>query len=105
MKYPANNTGDGHLMAMEIGAAMQRNPMHGAMIFGNQYYRNLNVNIDGKRFMNEFTVNAFSGVQALMQNDSCYWSIWDADFANNWQDAPLRYTQPDVTPRGAGRDV
>lgn len=98
MKYPANNTGDGHLMAMEIGAAMQRNPMHGAMIFGNQYYRNLNVNIDGKRFMNEFTVNAFSGVQALMQNDSCYWSIWDADFANNWQDAPLRYTQPDVTP-------
>lgn len=97
MKMPANNTGDGHLMALWVGAAMQKCASHGAMIFGNQNYRNLNVNVHGERFMSERTNNGYSGVSALMQDGRCYYSVWDSDFGNQWQDPAARYNTEAAT--------
>lgn len=98
MKAPANNTGDGHLMAMWVGAAMQRCASHGAMIFGALNYRNLSVNTQGQRFMSERANNGHGGIQALMQNDRCYWQVWDSDFGNQWQDNASRYNTEPATP-------
>lgn len=98
MKVPANNTGDGHLMALWIGAAMQRCVSHGAMIFGALNYRNLSVNTQGKRFMSERANNGYGGIQALMQDDRCYWQVWDNDFGNQWQDNASRYNTEPSTP-------
>lgn len=98
MKAPANNTGDGHLMAQWVGAAMQRCRSHGAMIFGSLNYRNLAVNCHGERFMSERSNNGYGGIQGLMQDGRYYYQIWDSDFANQWQDAPARYGMDSATP-------
>lgn len=97
MKMPVNNTGDGHLMAMWVGAAMQRCQSHGAMIFGALNYRNLAVNTHGERFMSERANNGYGGIQALMQDDRCYYQLWDADFGNKWLDSPARYNSEPTT--------
>lgn len=97
MKMPMNNTGDGHLMAMWAGAAMQRCQSHGAMIFGALNYRNLAVNTHGERFMSERANNGYGGIQALMQDDRCYYQLWDSDFGNEWLDSPARYNSEPTT--------
>lgn len=66
MKYPANNTGDGHKMALWVDAAMQKNDQHAAMVFGcMDIYRALIVNERGERVGNERISNAFNGMQQL----------------------------------------
>lgn len=51
-----SNTGDGHIMAMQIGGAMQRNDNHAATVHleaGAASYGFLHVNGNGERFLNE----------------------------------------------------
>lgn len=98
MKAPANNTGDGHLMALWVGAAMQKCSTHGAMVFGTHEYRGLNVNKDGLRFMNERQNNGFVGMQGLMQDGGYFYQLWDSEFATTWHEPKARYNSTEPTP-------
>jgi fumarate reductase flavoprotein subunit len=82
------NTGDGHKMAMWVGAAMDESP-HCAMLFdfarfsqigifnlGRQPW--LYVNSDGERFMNEDLPWNYECNQIVKQPGRVAWSIWDS---------------------------
>lgn len=82
------NTGDGHRMALEIGAAMDEKP-HCAMLFdltlwnapklfnlGRQPW--LWVNAKGDRFTNEDLPWGYLCAQLLKQPGAMAWSIWDS---------------------------
>jgi fumarate reductase flavoprotein subunit len=89
--YPGGlNTGDGHRMGVEIGAAMDDTP-HCAMLFDWTVWSEnglfnlarqpwLYVNIDGERFMNEDLPWGYECNQLLRQPDGKAWSIWDAKY-------------------------
>lgn len=98
MKEPANNTGDGHKMGLWVGATMQKNPAHAAMIFGvMDTYRALMVNENGTRIGNERVSNAFDGMQILMQPNKHAFSIWDADYASKVPTYPSRMNNEAAT--------
>lgn len=76
-----SNTGDGHLMAMDIGAAMQRDANHAAVIHlesGAKSYNFLHVNTYGKRFKNEDINTQSMSCGKLYQKDGIAWSVYDA---------------------------
>lgn len=82
------NTGDGHRMAMEIGAAID-DPPHCVMLFDYTTWSKgklfdlarqpwLYVNIKGERFMNEDLPWGYECSQIMQQPEYIAWSIWDA---------------------------
>ncbi len=99
--YPGGlNTGDGHRMGVEIGAAMD-DPPHCAMLFDWTVWSEnglfnlarqpwLYVNMDGERFMNEDLPWGYECNQLLRQPDSKAWSIWDAKYE---QEFPIMHSQ------------
>lgn len=81
------NTGDGHKMAMWIGAAIDDTP-HCAMLFDYTIWSGvklfdlarqpwLYVNVNGERFMNEDLPWGYECSQIMQQPDVVAWSIWD----------------------------
>jgi fumarate reductase flavoprotein subunit len=84
------NTGDGHKMGMEIGAAMDDTP-HCAMLFDWAVWSQqglfnlarqpwLYVNLNGRRFMNEDLPWGYECNQLLQQPQGKAWSVWDAKY-------------------------
>lgn len=76
-----SNTGDGHMMALEIGGAMQRDANHAAVIHleaGAKSYNFLHVNAYGKRFKNEDVNTQSMSCGKLYQKDGIAWSVYDA---------------------------
>lgn len=76
-----SNTGDGHLMALEVGGAMQRDANHAAVIHlesGAKSYNFLHVNKYGKRFKNEDVNTQSKSCGKLFQPDGIAWSIYDS---------------------------
>mgnify|MGYP002509861287 CR=1 FL=1 len=98
MKMPANNTGDGHKMAMWIGAAMQPNERHAAMVFGpSDIYKSLSVNESGIRFANERVSNGLAAMEILQQPGKHTFSLWDSQYASKVPTFATRLnTQPDT---------
>jgi fumarate reductase flavoprotein subunit len=94
------NTGDGHKMAMWIGAAIDE-PPHCAMLFdytdwggeglfdlGRQPW--LYVNLNGERFMNEDLPWGYECAQIMQQPGNVVWSVWD----DKWkQEVPIMRSQ------------
>jgi fumarate reductase flavoprotein subunit len=83
MYYPSKcNTGDGHIMAMHIGGAMQKTEPFAAMIHGlggASAYDFMHVNALGKRYHNE-DVDCQSQCNAkAVQPGRIAWSVCDAD--------------------------
>lgn len=86
------DTGDGHKMALWIGAAIDDLP-HCAMHFdmptkagffnlGRQPW--LYVNAEGERFMNEDLPWAYEFNQLMQQTGGMAWSVWDAKWDSEW---------------------
>ena len=84
------DTGDGHKMAMWVGAVMQDGPLpcalhpqacawfHGPFMF---------VNANGKRFFNEGNWVQAKSLQCLKQPGHYAWSIFDANWFENTKDS------------------
>ncbi len=89
---PAINTGDGHKMALWIGAAMD-DPPHCVMYFDTTStgaFFNLArqpwlyVNVNGERFMNEDLPWGYECAQILQQPGAVCWSVWDEKYDQEW---------------------
>jgi len=88
--YPAYNTGDGELMAMWVGAAMDKKPhctnIHYDLIDGTlkQIYGAgipwLRVNKNGERFSNEDVIYGLIPLQDASQPGCVHIDIFDADY-------------------------
>jgi len=88
--FPPKNTGDGHQMAMWIGAAMEEPlyhcpmyfdggiPMAGMISIVRQPW--LNVNVLGERFVNEDAPFGFTCRADMRQPGHMKWVVFDADF-------------------------
>jgi len=79
------STGDGHQMAMRIGAVMERGPhaliMHGsAGPLGATAF--LSVNTKGERFQNEDVPGHAYTNAVLQQPDQCAWQVFDSKYAD-----------------------
>jgi fumarate reductase flavoprotein subunit len=85
---PAVNTGDGHKMAMWIGAAIDE-PPHCVMLFDWAVWSKdglfnlarqpwLYVNLNGERFMNEDLPYNYACCQIMQQPGRIWWSVWDS---------------------------
>ncbi len=94
------NTGDGHKMGMEIGAAMEDTP-HCAMLFDWAAWAErglfnlarqpwLYVNLNGERFMNEDLPWGYECNQLLRQPGGQAWAVWDAKYN---QEIPIMRSQ------------
>ena len=85
---PAVNTGDGHMMGMWIGAAMQDDEPHtpmvhnlgGAPFSGDPFLR---VNALGLRYENEDVPIPYMANSIQMQPDHKTWTIYDSTFADD----------------------
>lgn len=77
------NTGDGHIMAMQAGGAMQKVEPHAAVIHlesGAMSYGFLHVNAWGQRFKNEDVNTQSKSCSKLFQPEGgIAWTIYDAD--------------------------
>ncbi len=76
------NTGDLHKQAMWIGAAMQTNDSHAAVMHlesGAQSYNFLHVNGEGKRFMNEDVNTQSKSSNKAFWGDHRAYTIYDAN--------------------------
>jgi fumarate reductase flavoprotein subunit len=91
---PPVNTGDGHRMAMEIGAAID-DPPHCPALFDFAVWIErdlfnlarqpwLYVNINGERFMNEDLPWGYECAQIVQQSGDYVWSLWDAKWDTEW---------------------
>jgi fumarate reductase flavoprotein subunit len=91
---PPVNTGDGHKMALWIGAAID-DPPHCAMLFDWAVWSEeglfnlarqpwLYVNLKGERFMNEDLPYNYACCQVLQQPGRVWWSVWDAKHDEEW---------------------
>jgi fumarate reductase flavoprotein subunit len=91
---PAVNTGDGHKMALLIGADIDDTP-HCAMIWDFAIFSHtglfnlarqpwLYVNTDGERFMNEDLPYGYECNQILRQPGGFAYAIWDAKYDDEW---------------------
>lgn len=99
MKAPANNTGDGHAMALWVGAAMQPNSNHAAMVFGSMdIYKSLTVNELGQRIGNERVSNGFAAMEILQQPGKHTFSFWDSTYASKIPTYASRLTTEADTP-------
>ena len=76
------NTGDGHIMAMQTGGAMQKSEPHAAVIHleaGAASYGFLHVNALGKRFKNEDVNTQSKSCTKELQPGGIAWTVYDAD--------------------------
>lgn len=77
------NTGDGHIMAMHVGGAMQKVEPHAAVIHleaGAMSYGFLHVNALGERFKNEDVNTQSKSCSKLFQpQGGIAWTVYDAD--------------------------
>jgi succinate dehydrogenase/fumarate reductase flavoprotein subunit len=76
------NTGDGHIMAMQTGGAMQKAEPHPAVIHlesGAMSYGFLHVNALGKRYKNEDVNTQSKSITKSLQPGNIAWSVYDAD--------------------------
>jgi succinate dehydrogenase/fumarate reductase flavoprotein subunit len=76
------NTGDGHIMAMQAGGAMQQHEPHAAVIHleaGAASYGFLHVNALGKRFKNEDVNTQSKSCDKELEPGGIAWTIYDAD--------------------------
>jgi fumarate reductase flavoprotein subunit len=91
---PPVNTGDGHKMALWIGAAID-DPPHCVMLFDWAVWSEeglfnlarqpwLYVNLNGERFMNEDLPYNYACCQILQQPGGNWWSIFDAKYDDEW---------------------
>ncbi len=82
--YPAKtNTGDCHIMAMQIGGAMQKVDNHAATVHleaGAASYGFLHVNALGERFKNEDVNTQSKSCSKEIQPHGIAWTIYDADW-------------------------
>lgn len=101
VKGPHKNTGDGHIMGLRIGAAIDE-PPHCPMLFDHAVVESpipifvpltrqpfLNVNINGERFKNEELPYGYICNADLAQPDHVKWVLWDA----NWEEDSKRMGQ------------
>ncbi|MDR0350201.1 MAG: FAD-dependent oxidoreductase [Coriobacteriales bacterium] len=75
------DTGDGHKMALWVGAAMQKSEPHAAVMhldFGAASYGFLHVNWDGKRFKNEDVNTQSKSVTKALQTHKDAYTIYDS---------------------------
>lgn len=75
------NTGDGHVMAMQVGGAMQKYEPHAAVIHleaGAASYGFLHVNGLGQRFMNEDVNTQSKSCVKEYQPDGICWTVYDS---------------------------
>jgi len=97
---PPVNTGDGHKMALQVGAAIDEIP-HCPMLFDFATFNKqgifnlarqpwLYVNARGERFMNEDLPWGYECNQILRQPGRFAWSIWDAKYP---EEVPLMRSQ------------
>ncbi|MEC4184790.1 FAD-binding protein [Adlercreutzia sp. R21] len=83
--------GDGHMMALWVGAAWQKGPnapmvcngcagpvKQGALA----NFWGINMNIDGKRYINEITNFAYAGIAITEQPEQTVFGIWDTAYAS-----------------------
>jgi succinate dehydrogenase/fumarate reductase flavoprotein subunit len=76
------NTGDAHIMAMQIGGAMQKVEPHAAVIHleaGAASYGFLHVNALGERYKNEDVNTQSKSCTKAFQPGNIAWTIYDAD--------------------------
>jgi succinate dehydrogenase/fumarate reductase flavoprotein subunit len=76
------NTGDGHIMAMQVGGAMQRHEPHGATVHleaGAASYGFLHVNALGNRFKNEDVNTQSKSCSKELEPGGIAWTIYDRD--------------------------
>ncbi len=76
------NTGDGHIMAMRAGGAMQKVEPHAAVIHleaGAASYGFLHVNALGQRYKNEDVNTQSKSCTKAYQPGNIAWTIYDAD--------------------------
>jgi succinate dehydrogenase/fumarate reductase flavoprotein subunit len=81
-----SNTGDCHIMAMQIGGAMQRNDNHAATVHleaGAGSYGFLHVNARGERFMNEDVNTQSKSCSKELQPHGVAWTVYDANWADD----------------------
>lgn len=84
--------GDGHKMGLWVGAAWQRTYPNAAMVDNlNGPYSNcisnvttINLNKEGKRFMNEDTLCSYSAWATKQQTDKTVYYIWDSEYVNHY---------------------
>ena len=82
--------GDGHKMGLWVGAAWQHAPvgqmvnsgMLGPRFHYSANFWGINLNRDGKRFMNEITNFAYSADAFMMNPGKVTYFVWDSDYAN-----------------------
>lgn len=80
-----SNTGDCHIMAMQVGGAMQKNDNHAATVHleaGAGSYGFLHVNGLGKRFMNEDVNTQSKSCSKELQPHGIAWTVYDADWTD-----------------------
>lgn len=97
---PTVNTGDGHKMALWIGAALD-DPPHCVMLWDFAIFSGtglfnlarqpwLYVNLNGERFMNEDLPYGYECNQILRQPKALAWAVWDAKYE---QEVPKMQSQ------------
>ena len=91
---PDVNTGDGHLMGLWAGAAIDDAP-HCPMLWDFAHFSDtglfnlarqpwLYVNTNGERFMNEDLPYGYECNQMLQQPERHAWAVWDAKYDDEW---------------------
>jgi len=76
------NVGEGHVMAMHVGGAMQRAEPHAAVIHlesGANSYGFLHINAQGKRYKNEDVNTQSKSITKALQPGNVAWTIYDAN--------------------------
>ena len=94
--FPRNMTGDGHQMAMWIGAAMDEAP-HCPMLWDGGIPGTgmipltrqpfLNINVLGERFINEDAPFGYTARADMRQPEHMKWVVWD----DKWEEEVLRF--------------
>ncbi len=85
-----SNMGEGHIMAMWVGAAMQKIEPHAAVIHleaGAMSYFFLHINSQGKRFKNEDVNIQSKSLTKELETGGLAWSIYDANGLSDVQKA------------------
>lgn len=82
--------GEGHEMALEMGAAWQKTGMSAPMVFNFAYiqicnqvraFQGLLLNKNGERFSNEDNVVSHAALAGMMQPDHVTYAVWDSAYA------------------------
>lgn len=80
------NTGEGHVMAMAVGGAMQAVEPHASVIHleaGAASYAFLHVNALGERFKNEDVNTQSKSCGKLYEPDGIAWTVYDSNWLND----------------------